>query len=229
MIQSFKHLILVLLFVGAITPLLAYDHIVYDESYWPKSYFVSAAFGGVFTRGDVNERAITITDSADVRYKAHSAEMSFFGTPDLSIGANIRCFSLLLDFQYWKSEEDLVDTDVSEDTQIWRVGFEFTYNLFWPNEFQVGLGLGLSYTNLTSENSVFLEDKTQDSQLMGSGLGFIANVHYYFTDNLAIVPAIKIYENWYRFVNSKASGTCDLDPYLWQTYIMASIGLQFQF
>ena len=141
----------------------------------------------------------------------------------------VRCFSLNVDFQYWKTSQDLVDIDASEDATIWRVGFEFTYNLFWPEDFQVGVGLGYSYTNITAENTAFIGEKVQDSHLMGSGLALVTNIHYYFTENFAIVPAVKFYENWFKFVNSKATGTCDLDPFLWQSYIFASIGLQYQF
>ena len=177
----------------------------------------------------MNERAITITDSADVRYKAHSAEMAFFGTPDLSIGANIRCFSLMLDFQYWKSEEDLVDTDVSEDTQIWRVGFEFTYNLFWPDPLQFGFGMGYSFTNLKTKKSAVSEECISASELMGSALVFVLNAHYFFNDYMAIVPSIKFHETWFKSVYTKQSGTSDLDDYLWQSFLVGGIALQFQF
>ena len=64
---------------------------------------------------------------------------------------------------------------------------------------------------------------------MGSGIALVTNVHYYLTDNFAIVPAVKLYENWFKFVNSKGTGTCDLEPFLWQTYVFASVGVQYQF
>jgi len=103
------------------------------------------------------------------------------------------------------------------------------YNFFWPDFFQIGAGIGYSYTNLKTENSAYIGGKIQNSELMGSGFAFITNIHYYITDNFSMVPAIKIYENWFKAVNSKATGTLDLDPYLWQTYVMVSVGLQYQF
>jgi hypothetical protein len=222
-------LAIALLAIAAATPALAYDHIQYDDSYWPRSYYVNAAFGTFFTWGDVNERPITVTDSIDEKHKIYTPDMAVFPSPEITLGVNIRSFSLDVNFQYWKTSQDLVDIDASEDATIWRVGFEFTYNLFWPEDFQVGVGLGYSYTSLTTENAAFIGEKIQDSHLMGSGIALVTNVHYYLTDNFAIVPAVKLYENWFKFVNSKATGTCDLEPFLWQTYVFASVGVQYQF
>ena len=210
-------------------PAFAYDHIQYDDSYWPRSYYVNAAFGTFFTWGDVNERPISVTDSLDNKHKVYTPDMFFFPSPEISLGANIRCFSLNANFQYWETSQELVGIDETEDATIWRVGFEFIYNLFWPEDFQVGIGIGYSYTSLTAENSAFIGEKVQNSHLMGSGVSLVTNVHYYITDNFAIVPAVKFYENWFKFVNAKATGTLDLDPFLWQTYVYASVGLQYQF
>jgi hypothetical protein len=228
MTKFLKSLLAFALFMTA-APAFAYDHIQYDDSYWPRSYYVNAAFGTFFTWGDVNERPISVTDSLDNKHKVYTPDMFFFPSPEISLGANIRCFSLNANFQYWETSQELVGIDETEAATIWRVGFEFIYNLFWPEDFQVGIGIGYSYTSLTAENSAFIGEKVQNSHLMGSGVSLVTNVHYYITDNFAIVPAVKFYENWFKFVNAKATGTLDLDPFLWQTYVYASVGLQYQF
>lgn len=202
----------------------------YNDDYWPRSYFIHAGFGATATRGDINERPITVTDSTGKKSTIYTPALEMIPTPDFTIGANIRDFSLAINFQYWKTSSEFIGNEtLSEDVTLWRLGFEVTYNLFWPDFFQIGLGLGYSYTNLKTEHSAFIGDRILASTLMGSGVGLITNIHYYLTDNIAMVPAIKIYENWFKAVNSSATGTCDLDPYLWQTYVLVSLGLQFQF
>ena len=106
---------------------------------------------------------------------------------------------------------------------------EFMYNFFWPEFFQIGLGGSYSYTTLTTDNTSYIGDKVSESELMGSGIGFIGNVKYYLFDNLAIVPYMKIYENWFRNVYTEASGLCDLDSYMWQTFFFVGVDLQFNF
>lgn len=208
---------------------MASDNIEYDDGYWPKSYFLSLGMGATYTNGDLNEHHIALTDSAGNKSSVYPPSMSFFATPDLSIGVNIRSFTLDFNFQYWKSSQDLTKQEESEDTRIWRAGFEFTYNLFWPEDFQVGLGIGYSYTSITTKNSAFHKSGKEQSSIMGSGAAFIANARYYFNDYIAVVPAIKAYRNWFKNVQTDQSGNCDLDPFMWQTYILTSLSVLFQF
>ena len=151
------------------------------------------------------------------------------GDPEFILGVNIREFTVAVAFQYWKQQEELVKVSTEEDTRFWRLGFEFYYNFFWPDYFQIGLGAGFSYTSVKIENSAIHGEDLRDTEFMGSALGLFANVQYYFTNEIAIVPAIKFYENWFKNVYTKDSENRDLDPYLWQTFISASISLQFQF
>lgn len=203
----------------------------YGDSYWPKSYFVSAGMGIAFSNGDLNERAFSIKDSLDQKVKVYPSDIAILGNPDFGIGVNIRCFTLVFAYQYWKSAEKLTDLshEDKQDFRLWRAGIEFTYNLMWPEDFQIGLGLGFSYSNFKTENNAYLNGDFSDTELMTSSLAFIANVHYYFTEHLAIVPSLKIYESWAMRAYTDFTGSYDLDPYIWQTYITANVALQFQF
>ena len=58
---------------------------------------------------------------------------------------------------------------------------------------------------------------------------FIANIHYYITDHLSMVPALKFYENWFKNVHCSRIDNNDLDPYLWQTFVLATVSIQYQF
>lgn len=205
---------------------------VADEGYWPKSYFVEAGFGLAVSKGDFNEHATAIKDTAGEKGYIHQPALEFIPTPNFSVGANIAQFTLALNFQYWKSTQTLsafTDEFHEESSRMWRLGFEFTYNLFWPDFFQVGLGGGYSYTSIKTKNSAYFEDDIINSELMGSAVSFIANLHYYITDNISMVPAIKVYENWFKNVYTSRSENCDLDPYLWQTFILASVSVQYTF
>lgn len=205
---------------------------VFADGYWPKSYFVEAGFGMTYTRGDLHQGTISAHDTLEHKITVHPPKMDFIPTPSFTLGANIRDFTLGLNFQYWSTSGELTkapDNADESDIRIWRLGFEFTYNLFWPDEYQIGLGGGYSFTNINTRESAFFGDEVFASELYGSGVGFVANAHYYFMRHLAIVPAVKIYENWFKNVYTSRTETCDLDPYLWQTYFMASVSLQYQF
>lgn len=204
-----------------------------EEYYWPRSYFISAGFGAQVSKGDFNERAISGKDSAGIKGDIHPPALEFIATPDFMVGVNLGAFTLGLGFQYWNSEQVIAgfpDESYKQDTRIWRAGIEFTYNLFWPDFFQIGLGAGYSYSSVKSENSaVFNNTDIYNVEFMGSAVAFIANIHYYITDNIAMVPAIKIYENWFKNVHCSRVDNNDLDPYLWQTFVLATVSLQYQF
>lgn len=203
-----------------------------DEYYWPRTYFFSAGFGAQVSKGDFNEKAVSGKDSAGVKGYIHPPALEFVATPDFAIGVNIGAFSLALNFQYWTAEQTLAgfpDESYKQDTRIWRAGFEFTYNLFYPDFFQIGLGAGYSYSSVKSKNAALFGSDVYDAEFMGSAVAFIANIHYYITENVAMVPAIKVYENWFRNVHCSRVDNNDLDPYLWQTFVLASVSIQYQF
>ena len=199
---------------------------------WARSYFVSAGFGAVVSRGDFSDRTISITDTAGRKEKVHAPDLGFLASPDFTLGANIGEFTLTFNFQIWESEQELngfPDESVRESSLLWRSSMEFIYNLFWPEDFQVGLGAALSYSAVTTENSAFIGNDAYDAEFMGSSFGLVANAKYFFTDNIAIVPFVKVYENWFRNVYTKESELCDLDSYMWQTFVLAGLSVQFQF
>ena len=119
---------------------------------WARSYFVSAGFGAVVSRGDFSDRTISITDTAGRKEKVHAPDLGFLASPDFTLGANIGEFTLTFSFQIWESEQELngfTDESVKESSLLWRISMEFIYNLFWPEDFQVGLGAALSYSAVT--------------------------------------------------------------------------------
>lgn len=227
--KTSKFIITVIFFMAFFSPSFAIDHSGYNDGYWPKSYFASLGFGVGYTRGDLNKYSVTTQDSAGNKSKVYPPSMDFYPTPDFTLGANIGFFTLSANFQYWKSEQELTQQDDSRQTKFWRIGFEFTYNFFWPEDFEIGVGLGYSYANLTVSDGAFLKDFRERGQFIGSGAGAVANIHYYLNDYIAIVPSFRIYENWYKNLYTKHNGSCDLDPYIWQTYFLATVAVQFQF
>ena len=122
----------------------------YEENYWPRSYFVRAGMGVTATIGDLNERPVSVKDTNGNKFKTYPPDMALMGDPELLLGVNIREFTLAVAFQYWKQQEELVKISAEESTSFWRLGFEFYYNFFWPDYFQVGLGAGFSYTSCRS-------------------------------------------------------------------------------
>lgn len=203
----------------------------YGSGYWIKSYYAQAGANVTYTNGDLNERALSIKDSNGKAMKVYPPDVSILFAPEIQLGVDIRFFSLGVTFQYTAFDEDLVKNyeDVSSDVTFWRLGLEFVYNLNWPEDFQVGLGLGYNFLTLKASESAYDAHDSYRSEFMGLGLGAVANVHYYFTSRIAIVPAIRVYENWYKNLYTKPSGSLELDPYLWQTIVSASVALQVKF
>ena len=202
-----------------------------EEYYWPKSYYAQAGFGTIFSNGDLNERGIKGADSAGVKGKIYPPDYGFLLTPDFALGVNLGPFSIGINFQYWSSEQSLTDYSGKgdQDTRMWRAGLEVTYNIFYPEDFQIGLGAGYSYSSVKAKNAAVFGEDVYDAEFMGSAVAFIANVHYYLNDNFAIVPAVKVYENWFKNVHCKRIDNNDLDPFLWQTFVLASVSVQYQF
>lgn len=206
------------------------------EDYWPRSYFASVGFGLSAARGDVGDYTLSVKNDG-VKETVHLPTLDFIASPEIQIGANIREFTLGLIFNYWSFEENLggfPTEDYMANTKYIRFGFEFTYNLFWPEDFQVGFGLGYYYNTVKTDNSVYSSEpdtKPYGSELMGSSIALIGNIHYFFTPNISLVPIIKIHETWFRFIytDTEESETSDLKHTQWETVVTAGIQVQFQF
>jgi len=202
-----------------------------DEA-WPRTFFFSAGMGLHASKGDLNDRILSIKDTSGVKHSVHSPALEILASPDLTLGVNVREFTFGVNLQIWESEQVIngfPDESVKGENLYWRISMEFTYNLFWPDFFQIGLGVNYSYTTLTTDNTVYVDDKVDESELMGSSVGIHANVKYYVTENLAFVPYLKIYETWYRNVYYEEAGLCDLDSYMWQTFFFVGLNAQLQF
>ena len=203
-----------------------------EDYYWPRTYYASLGFGAQVSKGDFNKHTVTGKDSAGIKGTVHPPAIEFVATPDIMLGVNLGAFSFGLGFQYWTSEQTLggfLDESYKEDTRIWRFDLEVTYNLFYPEFFQVGLGVGYAYNSVKSDNAAIFAGKAYSTEFMGSAVAFIANIHYYITDNIAMVPAIKFYESWFKNIHCSRIENSDLDPYLWQTFVLATVSIQYQF
>lgn len=202
------------------------------EEAWPRSYFASLGIGAFASNGDFNERTLSMTDTAGNKQVIHAPALEIFASPQITIGANIREFSVGLNFQFFKSEQTLngfPDESTKGESVIWRISMEFTYNLFWPEFFQVGLGGSFSYSTVATDNSAFIGNEASEASFMGSAIGGIANVKYFITEKIAMVPYIKVYENWFRNVYTAESELCDLKSYMWQTFVFVGLDVQIQF
>ena len=204
----------------------------FAEEAWPRTFFFSSGIGLYASKGDLNERVLSVTDTNGRKQSIHSPALEIFASPDFTLGVNVREFTFGFNFQIWDSEQDIngfQEETVTGNSLYWRISMEFEYNMFWPEFFQIGLGGSYSYTTLTTDNTSYVEDEVHESELMGSSVGLIANIKYFLFDYLAIVPYLKVYETWYRNVYTEESGLCDLDSYMWQTFFFVGVNLKFQF
>jgi len=207
-----------------------------DAYQWPRSYFASIGFNVIANRGDLFKRSVRIQSEDGTTETINFPQTKVLMSPDYVIGVNIREFSVAASFQYWSMTGEIngIPEDLKEqDIRFWRLGVELTYNFFYPELFQAGLGLGYSFSALKANKSAMSEKGLANSELMGSAIALIGNVRYYITDYFCLNPALRIYENWYKAVNTKNSGTVEFHDndisYVWQTYIAISISAMVQF
>ena len=204
-----------------------------DLGYWPRSYFASIGFGVIANRGDFFDRTIKVTGDDNIVETVNLPQTKVLMSPGYSIGVNIREFSLAATFQYWSMNvaiNGLPNNITEQKMRFMRLGADFTYNFFYPEFFQVGIGLGYSFSSLNiKENATSAELGLTNSELMGSSIALFTNVRYYITDFFCLNPSLHFYETWYKAVNTKNAGTQDLKSYVWQTYIAITMNLMVQF
>ena len=206
-----------------------------DFSYWPRSYFASISFSVIANRGDLFDRTMVLKNDG-IEETVHLPNTKVLVSPDYSIGVNIREFTFSASFQYWSmrgSIPTLPEPINEQNMKYWRFGIEATYNFFYPEFFQVGVGLGYSFSKLSTENNVSNYKGYFNSELNGSAIALVSHIRYLITDNFGLISSLRIYENWYKSVYTKNSGTVEFhevgDSYYWQTYIAISIGAMVQF
>ncbi|MBQ7081823.1 MAG: hypothetical protein IJM92_19615 [Fibrobacter sp.] len=213
-----------------------------DFAQWPRSYYASIGIGIMANRGDFFSRELKITDKEGNTEIVNFPQNKILLTPDYNLGVNIREFSFGFSFQYWSttgSIESNPEEFNEQDMSYWRFGLEATYNFFFPEYFQVGVGLGYSFSSMNIEKNTLNNGKLFDSSLKGSAVAIIANIRYYITDYFCLSPSLRFYENWYKSVHTDNSGTIefgkknngvkDHNSYFWQTYIAMSINAIVQF
>lgn len=198
----------------------------------PLTFFGQAGYGLLVSKGDMNDYVLKVKDQDGNKGNLHPPTLSVLGSPDFSLGVNIKDISLALNLQYWISSQNLTgypDQILERDTRIMRLGVEFTYNLFWPEFFQAGLGAGISYISVNTANNLFYGADTYDTDFSGISYGFIANIHYFVTNNIAMVPALKYYQNCLFNVDADRLENDAIKHKIWQTMILVSLTVQYQF
>lgn len=198
----------------------------------PKRFYAQAGFGLMVSKGDFNERVLVVWDKEGNKGNLHPPTLKILGSPDFVVGMNLRELTLALGFQYWNSEQKLTgypNGAHEQDTRIMRLGLELTYNLYWPEFFQIGLGGGLSVVNVKMNDNLFFGEKTYDTDFTGVAMGLIANIRYAITDHIAMVPSLKIYENMFWTLDSDPLDDDALKSSIWQSFILVSLAVQYQF
>lgn len=210
-----------------------------DFSQWPRSYFASIGFDVIATRGDFFKRTLRIQNKDGLEETINFPTSKVYMSPEYSIGVNIREFSLATSFQYWSMQTPVTNIPEEQKMRFWRLGVDFVYYFFYPEFFQAGAGIGYSYSSIKTENSAISSQGREHAELMGSAISLIGNIRYYVTSFFCLNPSMHIYEGWYRAVNTRNSGTIELNKknngikdknsYVWQTNISISISAMVQF
>ena len=225
-----KHFLLALAILCSASFALEPD---WDKYQWPRNYFASIGFNVIANRGDFTDHTEQIKNGEDPEQTIFFPITKVLVAPDYNIGVNIREFTLAGSFQYWSMTGTMSDiypgAEKEQKMRYWRFGIEFTYNFFYPDNFQVGAGLGYSFTSIKTNNSAFDEKELSHAEVMGSGVAIVTNMKYFITEHFGLSPSIRIYENWFKAANTRATGTKDFSSYVWQTYIAVAINAMVRF
>ena len=203
-----------------------------------RSHYIALGLDASFTQGDMDGKGYVETnDDEDAEERVYIPNLNTFFIPNIEIGANINQHTIAVSFGMWNPSVGYAeDTSLAtkKDANYWRASVEYRYNFFWPEKFQLALGLAYSFARLEVKGSVIGHDeygneKTGKAIHSGNGIAPSFTIHYLLTDNIGFDLALR-----YRFlsfgsVSTPDNGFCSLDKSLYQHFGELGAKLFYQF
>lgn len=182
------------------------------------SYYVSIGAGAAITQGDLEGKKKTVIKNNESEEIVYAPYLGIYITPEFEFGANLNQHTIALDFAYSKPATNYAKETVfaqERDSDVLRLGLGYRYNFFWPEPFQVFLGLGYSFMYLnTEENAVILKDQTvyrNDATYLGNSFGVSLGTFYYISRHLTMEMHTRIRKTFFFSVGTDSSDFYTLD------------------
>ncbi len=203
-----------------------------------RSHYIALGLDASFSWGDMDGKGTLETNNdEDAPETLYIPNMSDFIVPNIEIGANINQHTIAASFGMWTPTVGYAEDtpDVTEKgANFWRFSVEYRYNFFWPENFQLALGLAYSFARLEVENSVMGTDDYGNATRgnathTGNGIAPSATFHYLISDNIGADITLRYRLLSFGSVTTPDNGFCSLDESLWQHFGELGARLFYQF
>jgi hypothetical protein len=204
-----------------------------------RSHYIALGLDATFTQGDMDGKGYVETnDDEDAKERVYIPNLSSFFIPNIEIGANMNQHTIAVSFGMWNPSVGYAEDDSSlateKEANYWRASVEYRYNFFWPEKFQLALGLAYSFARLEVNGSVIGHDEYGSEKIgnavhSGNGIAPSFTMHYLITDNIGIDIALRYRLLSFGSVSTPDNGFCALDKSLYQHFGELGMKLFYQF
>lgn len=204
---------------------------------WHRSYFISLGVDALFSLGgDLNgDGAIEANgdDTDDVVYLPH---IGSFPLPNIEAGVNFNQHTISVNFGIWQPDVRYgEDTDyfTEDDANYWRLGVEYRYYFFWPEDFMIGPGLGYAFARYSVHGAAIGFDKydgeyREAAVFATNSFAVSANMRYKIRP-FGMDVALRYRPTFIRSLSTETAGYCSLSETLWHHMIEVSARVFLEF
>lgn len=206
------------------------------DTVWHRSHYIALGVEAPFSWGDLDGKGSFVADD-DEGETIYIPRLGTFPLPTIEIGANINQHTIAVSFAMWEPDVNYgkgTDNYTETDANYWRAMFEYRYYFFWPEDFQVGLGLSYSFSRYSVHSAVFGKDKYDEDKRStaiygGNGFAPSINLRYEITQHLGLDAALRYRLMYFGSVSTDDGGYSDLSENLWENFFEISAKAYFQF
>lgn len=196
-----------------------------EKIIWHRSYFVSIGLDVVFSAaGDLDGKRFYKADGDDgnAEERVYVPSIGTFPLPLIEAGVNFNQHTIAIAFGIWNPDVSYAketEDETGNDANFWRFSAEYRYYFFWPEDFQIGPGLGYSFSRLSVKDAAFGSDKygsgfREDAVYAGNAFAISANMRYKMRP-FGMDIALRYRPMFIRSVSTDSGGYSDLSETLW--------------
>ncbi|MDR2581586.1 MAG: hypothetical protein LBC85_11425 [Fibromonadaceae bacterium] len=116
----------------------------------------------------------------------------------------------------------------SGDARYFRLGLEYQYHFFWPEDFRVGAGLGYTFSSMRFPKASFAEEDSKNyANFTGNGPHAVFSANYYFSKKFAAECAFRYRLLHLNRVATDLNDVSKITPAIFQN--MGEFGARFMF
>lgn len=197
-----------------------------EKVIWHRSYFVSVGLDVIFSAGgDLDGKGLYKADGDDgnAGERVYVPSIGTFPLPLFEAGVNFNQHTIAVSFGLWNPDVNYAngtDDYTGNDANFWRFSAEYRYYFFWKEDFQVGPGIGYSFSRLSVKDAAFGTDKygseyREEAVYSGNAFAVSANMRYKMYP-FGMDVAFRYRPIFFRSVSTDTGGYSDLSETLWE-------------